>query len=77
MNKNHHYFTNPKYVYSHFCIRDGDEYKVFEKMTNDGDKIPKGVISTGSPVSTGRTVDEAIASARDVKHYMVEVLCDD
>ena len=74
MNMDHFYFTNPRYVYSHFCIRDGGVYKIFENMTNDGEKVPRAAIATGTPVSTGRTVEEAISSAEGIKHYMVKLL---
>lgn len=69
---NHHYFTNPKYMYGYICLKIKNGYGVFEKI--HGFKSTNGE-DYGTPLAQGKTVDGAIASAVNVgiKHYFIEV----
>lgn len=68
MNKNHHYFTNPKYQYSHVCIKRDGMWMVFEKVKN---------YPLGRPIAIGSSQGEVIENAsqiKGIKHYMIEVI---
>jgi len=74
MNRNHHYFTNPKYMYTHVCIKRSGMWMVFErtKWSSKQKEFP-----LGKPIAIGTTQGEAIENAssiKGVKHYMIEVI---
>ena len=66
-----YYFTNPRYDYSHICIKQDGMWQVFEKQKNGKQKY------LGNAIAIGKTQGEAIENAsaiKGIKHYMIKVV---
>ena len=76
VNKKHYYFTNPKYMYSHICLKRSGMWMVFEiKKVDEKHHYP-----LDRPVAIGASQGEAIENAsaiKGIKHYMIKVVDDD
>ena len=73
VDKSHHYFTNPKYVYTHVCQEVDGMWMVFECGKYEGDYKHK----VCKPVAMGTSQGEAIENAssmKGIKHYMIRVI---
>ena len=69
MNRNHHFFRNPKYVMNYICFQNGDQWEVHERKSYgpglNKDKKPQPLKPSqyGTPIAVGMTVESAICSA--------------
>ena len=69
--RNHHFFTNPKYSYSHVCLFKDGVWQVFEKQRNDKQKYLSNAIAIGT--TQGEAIENASA-IKGIKHYMIKVI---
>lgn len=69
--KTHFFFNNPKYDYSHICLKKDGMWQVFEKQRNDKQKYLSNAIAIGA--TQGEAIENASA-IKGIKHYMIEVV---
>ena len=79
INRNHHFFRNPKYVMNHICFQNGDQWEVHERksyVSEDKKAASLNPSQYGEPLAVGMTVESAICSAEKlgIKHFDIEVI---